>query len=118
MPQLARLVGERLQQPGIGMTKGVDGNSCPEVQVSLAILSEKVRTLATDEGDIRPVIGGKQSREHDKNSSFLWAVGSRLTPWFRLKLKYKSRLEICVYLLSVTLLQPRAWHRSPAPPDG
>ena len=46
------------------MAEGVDGNARPEIQVSLAILGEKVGTLATDEGDIRPVIGGKQSRKH------------------------------------------------------
>ena len=36
-----------------------------EIQISLAILGEEVGTLAADEGDIRPVIGGKQSRKHD-----------------------------------------------------
>ena len=64
VPQLARLLGQRRHQPGIGMAEGVDGDARPEIQVSLAILGEKVGALATDEGDIRPVIGGKQSREH------------------------------------------------------
>ena len=70
VPQLARLLGERLHHPGIGVTEGVDGNAGTEIQVSLAILGEKVGTLATDEGDIRPVIGGKQCREHGQISSF------------------------------------------------
>ena len=82
VPQLRGLVGERLEQPGMGVTKGVDGDSRSEIQISLAILGEKVGTLATDEGDIRPVIGGKQSREHERSPTFLIGrSGSRLTPW-------------------------------------
>jgi len=49
------------------MAEGVDRDPGPEVQISLAILGEEVGTLATDEGDIRPVIGGKQSREHGRS---------------------------------------------------
>ena len=84
VPQFARLVGERLQQPGMGMTESVDRDSRPEIQVSLAILGEKVRALATDEGDIRPVIGGKQSREHETDSFF---VGGVLNAWIEIKVQ-------------------------------
>ena len=67
VPELARLLGQRRHQPGIGMAEGVDRDARPEIQVSLAILGEKVGTLAADEGDIRPVIGGKQSGKHGES---------------------------------------------------
>ena len=50
------------------MAEGVDRDARAEIQISLAILGEKVGALATDEGDIRPVIGGKQSRETREHS--------------------------------------------------
>jgi hypothetical protein len=43
----------------MGMAKGIHRHARPEVEISLPILGEKVRALATDECDIRPVIGGK-----------------------------------------------------------
>ena len=64
VPELARLLGQRRHQPGMGMAEGVDRDAGAEIQISLAILGEKVGALATDEGDIRPVIGGKQSGKH------------------------------------------------------
>jgi hypothetical protein len=73
------------------MTEGVDGDSRSEIQISLAILSEEVGALATDEGDIRPVIGGKQSREHWSHSSFLAAV--RLAPNALVGIEIKVQIE-------------------------
>ena len=61
---------QRADQLGIGMPEGVHRDARTEVQVSLAILGEKVRALAADEGDIRPIVGGKQSREHEKQSPY------------------------------------------------
>ncbi len=78
VPQPVGLRRQRGHQPGIGVAEGVDGDARSEVQVSLAILGEKVRALATDEGDIRPVIGGKQSREH--GTQLLFFAGGRLSP--------------------------------------
>ena len=47
------------------MAEGVDRDAGAEIQISLAILGEKVGTLAADECDIRPIIGWQQRRKHD-----------------------------------------------------
>ncbi len=64
VPELAGLVGERLDQLGIGMAERVDRDPRPEIQVSPPILGEQPGPFAPDERDIRPVIGGKQCRKH------------------------------------------------------
>ena len=60
VPELARLLGQRRHQLGMGMAEGADGDSRPEIEVSLPILGEKVWPFAPDERDIRPVIGWQQ----------------------------------------------------------
>ena len=66
MPELARLLGQRRHQLRIGVAKGIDRDAGAEIQISPPILGEKVGAFAPDERDIRPVVGGKQSRKHGK----------------------------------------------------
>jgi hypothetical protein len=48
----------------VRMSQRIDRDTGAEIQISRAILGEKVSTFAPDECDIRPIIGWQHSWKH------------------------------------------------------
>ena len=61
---LRAILVQRRHQLGIVVAEGVDRDPCTEIEISLPILGEKVGPFATNECDIRPVVGGEHGRKH------------------------------------------------------
>src|SRR6266567_1657352 len=66
MPKLAGLLAQGGHQIWVGMTKCRNRYARPEVEVALVFLVEQIRPFATVKRDVRPVIGRKKRRNHDK----------------------------------------------------
>jgi len=60
----ARLFAQRGHQLGMAMAEGVDRNACAEIEISLAVLGEEIRSFAPDERNLRPIVGWQQRRKH------------------------------------------------------
>ena len=64
MPELLRLLRQRLDQRGMGMPEGVDGNPGPKIQVTPSIRSENMGSLPPLKGDGGARVGRQDRRNH------------------------------------------------------
>ena len=64
VPEASGLLFHGLDECGMRMTQGVDGDAGAEVQVTLPAFLNEPGALAFDEGERRPRIGWKDGRNH------------------------------------------------------
>ena len=72
MPQLVRLIGQRLDQRRMAVAEAGHGDAAGEVQESSAVGAVKVGAFTALESDIRPPVCRHEGRDHDP-VSFVWA---------------------------------------------
>ncbi len=64
MPEPPALIFQRLDQRGMGVAEGADGDAGAEVEIALAAFLDQPGALALHEGERRPRIGRQNRRDH------------------------------------------------------